>query len=55
MKYVIRKHDGLKVAVVARQGDEICVKEPYPFWTPKGIKTKYLKLWHSAKGYKEVK
>lgn len=55
MKYVVRKSDGKKFAVIGRVDDEIQIKERYPFWTPNGTKIKYLKLWHNIKDYEEVK
>jgi hypothetical protein len=55
IKHVYRKSDGKKFTIADFEGDEICVREKYAFWTSKGTKHKMLKLWHNIGFYSLTK
>ena len=53
-RMVRRITDGALLPVVKEKGEEICVVEEYPFWSPAGTVMKPLRLWHPRSGYEFI-
>jgi len=54
LRMVRRIADGAVLPVVEEEGEEICVVEEFPFWSPAGTVMKPLRLWHPRSRYEPV-